>query len=189
MDRRSFCDMVPFSKRADTPTNTLHASLAKSKSRTSMAGTGTKAKASLSSLMMALPTLDMTGFSSSLSIGMAVLCTQVLVHRWRNRTNDDWGTSESARVKVVGSSSKMEAISLAWGTGTKWYTGPLLESRNLLRIPSTAVSSSTSAARYWPVAKCLKRKREFQWPAPPRHGSCWTTSTYIPHIMIWKIDK
>jgi hypothetical protein len=21
----------------------------------------------------------------------------------------------------------------------------------------------------------LKRNREFQWPAPPLHGSCWTT--------------
>lgn len=25
------------------------------------------------------------------------------------------------------------------------------------------------------MARCLKRKRLFQYPAPPRHGSCWTT--------------
>lgn len=34
-------------------------------------------------------TLLMTGLSSSLSIGMDVLWTHVLVHRWRNRTNED----------------------------------------------------------------------------------------------------
>ena len=61
-------------------------------------------------------------------MGMAVLCTHVLVQRWRRRTNDDWGTSESARANVVGSTSKMEAISFEWGTGTKWYTGPPLQS-------------------------------------------------------------
>jgi hypothetical protein len=73
--------MVPFSRRADTPTNTLQASLAKSKQQTSMAGTITKAKASYSSIMMALPTFDMTSFSSFFSMGMAVLWTQVLVHK------------------------------------------------------------------------------------------------------------
>ena len=55
---RSFCEMVPFSSREETATNTLQASLAKSKSRTSIAGTGTRAKASLSSLIMALPTYE-----------------------------------------------------------------------------------------------------------------------------------
>ena len=34
-------------------------------------------------------TLLMIGLSSSLSIGRPVLCTQVLVQRWRNRTNED----------------------------------------------------------------------------------------------------
>ena len=63
-------------------------------------------------------------------MGMAVLWTHVLVQRWRRRTNEDWGTKESARVKVVASSSKMEAISLACGTGTRWWTGPPLESRS-----------------------------------------------------------
>ena len=33
----------------------------------------------------------------------------------------------------------------------------------------------TSAAKYCPVAKCLNRKRLFQWPAPPLQGSCCTT--------------
>jgi len=55
-DLRSFCEIGPLSSRDETATSTLHASLAKSKSRTSIAGTGTSANASLSSLMMALPT-------------------------------------------------------------------------------------------------------------------------------------
>jgi hypothetical protein len=46
------------------------------------------------------------------------------------------------------------------------------------RIWSKVSSSSISAARYWPVARCLKRNREFQWPAPPLHGSCWTTCVH-----------
>lgn len=66
----------------------------------------------------------MTGFSSSLSMGMAVLWTQVLVQRWCSRTYDDWGTKESPRVRVVGSSSNSEEISLECGTDTRWYTGP-----------------------------------------------------------------
>lgn len=58
--RRSFCEMAPWLRRADTACSTLHASLAKSRSRTSMAGTGTSANASLSSLTMASPTADTT---------------------------------------------------------------------------------------------------------------------------------
>ena len=33
---------------------------------------------------------------------------------------------------------------------------------SLLRVGSTVSSSSTSAARYWPVERCLKRYKEFQ---------------------------
>ena len=47
--------------------------------------------------------------------------------------------------------------------------------RSLSRILSVVMSSSTSAARQWPVDKCLNLNNEFQCPAPPRHGSCWTT--------------
>ena len=39
--------------------------------------------------IFAMTTLLMMGFSSSLSRGMNVLCTQVFVHRCRRRTNDD----------------------------------------------------------------------------------------------------
>ncbi len=42
-----------------------------------MGGTGMSWKASLSSLTRAHPIFHMMGFSSSLSMGMAVLCTQV----------------------------------------------------------------------------------------------------------------
>jgi hypothetical protein len=62
------------------------------------------------------------------------------------------------------------------------------------RIWSNVSSSSISAARYWPVARCLKRNREFQWPAPPLHGSCWTTYGTALHVSLsnlyhtrWKI--
>lgn len=41
-----------------------------------------------------------------------------------------------------------------------------------LLVMSTGSSASISAAKYWPVAKCLNLNNEFQWPAPPRHGSC-----------------
>ena len=119
-ERRSFSEMVPFSSQTESPTNIFKVSLAKYKSRTSIGETGNRTKASLSSLTTALSTLDMTGFSSSLWMRMAVLWTHVLVQRWRRRTNEDWGTKESARVKVVASSSEMEAISLACGTGTRW---------------------------------------------------------------------
>ena len=44
------------------------------------------AKASLSSLTGAQPTRDMTGFSSSLSMGIEVEWTHVDVQRWRSRT-------------------------------------------------------------------------------------------------------
>jgi hypothetical protein len=65
----------------------------------------------------------MTGFSSSLSMGMAVEWTQVAVHKWRKRTYEFCGTSESDRlVSVVGSSSNSEARSFECGTDTKWYT-------------------------------------------------------------------
>ena len=67
----------------------------------------------------------MTGFSSSLSMGMDVECTQVEVQRCLSRTYEFCGTSESALlVSVVGSSSKREARSLECGTDTRWYTGP-----------------------------------------------------------------
>ena len=57
-------------------------------------------------------TLDMTGFSSSLSMGMEVEWTQVEVQRCRRRTYEFWGTRESARfVRVVGSNSNREARS------------------------------------------------------------------------------
>ena len=63
----------------------------------------------------------MTGFSSSLSMGMSVEWTQVEVQRCLRRTYEFCGTSESARlVNVVGSNSKREARSLEWGTDTKW---------------------------------------------------------------------
>lgn len=38
-----------------------------------------------------------------------------------------------------------------------------------------AHTSPTSAAKQQPVAKCLNLNRLFQQPAPPRHGSWWTT--------------
>ena len=56
---------------------TLQASVAKSRSLTSLALTALMAKASLSSLMAAEPTIDITGFSSSRSMGMDVECTLV----------------------------------------------------------------------------------------------------------------
>lgn len=37
----------------------------------------------------------MTGLSSSLSMGIDVLWTQVLVHKWWSRTYEDCGTTES----------------------------------------------------------------------------------------------
>ena len=51
----SFCVMVPLSSLPAIDANTLLASLAKSKSRTSAGGTGTIAKASLSSLTADVP--------------------------------------------------------------------------------------------------------------------------------------
>ena len=69
----------------------------------------------------ALLTFDMTGFSSSLSMGMEVEWTHEAVHRCLRRTYEFLGTRESAlRVRVVGSSSKREARSLEWGTDTRW---------------------------------------------------------------------
>ena len=53
---RSFCVLVLASSFAATELNTLLASLAKSRSRTSCGDTGTTAKASLSSLIAAQPT-------------------------------------------------------------------------------------------------------------------------------------
>ena len=55
---------------------------------------------------------------------------------------------------------------------------PIEWPRSLARMQSTVGSSSTSAAKYCPVARCLKRNNEFQWPAPPRQGSCCTTSNF-----------
>lgn len=52
----SLCDMFPFSNLEDIVAKTLQASLAKSKSLTSMGGTEIKANASLSSLIGAHPT-------------------------------------------------------------------------------------------------------------------------------------
>lgn len=54
--RRSLCETGPFSSFCDTKPKTLHASFAKSKSRTSTGDTGIKANASLSSLTGAAPT-------------------------------------------------------------------------------------------------------------------------------------
>jgi hypothetical protein len=63
----------------------------------------------------------MTGFSSSLSMGMEVEWTQVEVQRCLSRTYEFCGTSESARlVHVVGSSSNSEARSFECGTETRW---------------------------------------------------------------------
>lgn len=61
----------------------------------------------------------MTGFSSSLSMGMEVLCTQLSVHKWCSRTYDDCGTRESFLVSVVWSNSNKEAISFELGTATR----------------------------------------------------------------------
>ena len=74
----------------------------------------------------------------------------------------DLGTSESPRVMVVGSSSKIEAMSWPCGTDTRQYTGALGFPRSFDRIISGVGSLSTSAAKYCPVARCLKRKRLFQ---------------------------
>lgn len=52
--------------------HTLQQSLAKSKSRTSNGGTGIKANASLSSLTNEQHTFDITGLSSSTSMGCDV---------------------------------------------------------------------------------------------------------------------
>jgi len=57
-NRRSLCVMPPLSSLATMIANTLLASLAKSRSRTSWGETGTTAKASLSSLTAAHPTYD-----------------------------------------------------------------------------------------------------------------------------------
>lgn len=54
-DLRSFCVIVPFSSLPAMDANTLLASLAKSRSRTSAGGTGTMAKASLSSFTADVP--------------------------------------------------------------------------------------------------------------------------------------
>lgn len=51
----SFCVIVPFSSLPAIDANTLLASLAKSRSRTSAGGTGTMAKASLSSFTADVP--------------------------------------------------------------------------------------------------------------------------------------
>ncbi len=65
--------------------------------------------------------MDMTGFSSSLSMGTEVEWTQVEVHKCLSLTYEFCGTSESARlVSVVGSSSNKEAKSFECGTDTKW---------------------------------------------------------------------
>jgi hypothetical protein len=64
-------------------------------------------------------TFDITGFSSSLSIGMEVLCTQVFVQRWCNRTYELCGTRESPLVCVVASNSNRDAISFECGTETR----------------------------------------------------------------------
>lgn len=53
--RLSFCVMVPLSSLPAMDANTLLASLAKSKSRTSAGGTGTMANASLSSFTADVP--------------------------------------------------------------------------------------------------------------------------------------
>ena len=53
------------------------------------------AKASLSSLTGAQPTRDITGFSSSLSMGIEVEWTHVDVQRWRSRTYEFWIASDS----------------------------------------------------------------------------------------------
>lgn len=142
----SLCEIGPCSNLAEILANTLQASLAKSRSRTSTGDTGIKANASLSSLIGAAPTcnapisvkpfhktsnnqteiysvtltFDITGFSSSLSIGIDVLWTQESVHKWCSRTYDDCGTRESPLVNVVGSSSNNVAISFGWGTETRW---------------------------------------------------------------------
>jgi hypothetical protein len=74
----------------------------------------------------------MTGFSSSLSMGMDVEWTHVDVQRCLRRTYEFCGTSESARlVSVVGSSSNSEARSFECGTDTRWYTGPLPRSKKM----------------------------------------------------------
>lgn len=55
---RSLCEIVPFSSLLLIAVNTLQASFAKSKSRTSTGDTDLKAKASLSSLLIAQPTFN-----------------------------------------------------------------------------------------------------------------------------------
>jgi hypothetical protein len=52
----SLCEIVPFSNFDDIEARTLHASFAKSRSRTSIGETDINAKASLSSLTVAHPT-------------------------------------------------------------------------------------------------------------------------------------
>jgi hypothetical protein len=52
------CEIVPFSNFDDMEARTLQASLAKSRSRTSIGGTDINAKASLSSLTVAQPTYE-----------------------------------------------------------------------------------------------------------------------------------
>lgn len=41
----------------------------------------------------------------------------------------------------------------------------------------------TSAAKYCPVARCLKRYKLFQWPAPPLQGSWCTTYNQIKNSL------
>jgi len=50
------CEIVPFSSLDDIEARTLHASFAKSRSRTSIGETDINAKASLSSFIVAHPT-------------------------------------------------------------------------------------------------------------------------------------
>ena len=56
----SLCDMIPFSSFTETLSSTLHASVAKSRSFTSLGFTAEMAKASLSSFIGAQPTFSIT---------------------------------------------------------------------------------------------------------------------------------
>ncbi len=140
----------------------------------------------------------MTGFSSSLSIGWFVLWTHVLVQRCRSLTyefltstiqNTAWliiyvlnqksqgvrislylGTSESPPLRVVGSSSKIDDMSLPSGTDTSVYITLSWGLRACGRI--TSCSESSCEKNNWSAAQS-------RWQPALAKLMCWNESNKV----------
>ena len=68
-------------------------------------------------------------------------------------------------------------ILFGWFDGYWLYCCYKVPTTGVLLLIQITHICHTSAARYCPVARCLKRNKLFQCPAPPLQGSCCTTWT------------